>query len=86
MTDPRDQRSQKVSLLTWEWWVTVNSAVQVTSQHLFDEATTDDVLWMHIRQLHPVVQYVVCGPIHFLVDTLPSWLLTPVAMLLLDVR
>lgn len=61
--------SQQVTLFTGERRVRVDFSVEVTSEDVLYLTGTDDVLGLGVRELHPVVQQVVCYPVNQLVDT-----------------
>jgi hypothetical protein len=69
-------RTEQMSLLSIELWVSVNISVQVSCEDVLDLARRVDVLRSAVWQLNPVIQQVVCNPEDKFIDTLSSRLLS----------
>lgn len=72
-----------MSLLEWEWWLAVNSSIEVTSELFLNHLSASNMLWLGVRKLYPVLHQVVGNPEHGLIHTLSSQFLNCICWLLL---
>lgn len=84
--DSSQLSSEKISLLTWEWWAAVNRCAKVSGKHFLDHSGGRDHVWLNIGELNPIVHDVVRDPENALIGTFASELLTRIGWILFSLQ